>query len=196
MCRIHGDIIITRRVGVKARSTHTGFKKILQEDFQYICGYCGKDSRLFKEDYQIDHFIPKSIHKDGKGDYYNLVYSCRQCNRNKWDKWPTCDISKSHDGNSGFVDPVLPEFDNHLKRDVSGKIIGISKVGQYMIRELKLDYRRTEEVWAIMKLAKAKEELEKLIEVKSEAIEHEKLADYYNLSRVLDKYLNDWYSRR
>lgn len=196
MYRVHGDIVIKRRAGVKARSTHTGFKKILQEDFEYICGYCGKDSRLFKEDYQIDHFIPKSIHKDGKGDYYNLVYSCRKCNRNKWDKWPTEDISKSHDGNVGFVDPVLPEFDVHLKRDENGKIISSTKLGMYIVTELKLDLRRTDEVWAIMRLAKKKERLEKIIDAQKGDVEPDKLMVYYKLTRVLDTYLNEWYNRR
>lgn len=196
MYRVHGDIIVKRRVGVKAKSTHTGFKKILQEDFEYICGYCGKDSRLFKENYQIDHFIPKSIHKAGKGDYYNLVYACRKCNRNKWDKWPTGDINKSHDGNIGFVDPVLPEFDMHLKRDGNGKIIPITNVGRYMISELRLDLRRTDEVWAIMNLAKKREKLEKIIDRKKDEVDSDELMNYYNLTRKLDEYLNEWYNRR
>ncbi|WP_302631371.1 HNH endonuclease [uncultured Clostridium sp.] len=196
MYRVHGNIDIKRRDGVKARSTHTGFKKILQEDFKYICGYCGKDSKLFKEDYQIDHFIPKSIYPEGKGDYYNLVYSCRKCNRNKWDKWPTGNVSKSHDGNVGFVDPVLPEYDKHLKRDINGKIIPITNLGVYIVNELKLDLRRTEEVWAIMMLAKKKERLEKIIDSKKDDVDPEKLIVYYKLTKALDKYLNEWYNRR
>ena len=156
MYRVHGNIDIKRRDGVKARSTHTGFKKILQEDFKYICGYCGKDSKLFKEDY----------------------------------------VSKSHDGNVGFVDPVLPEYDKHLKRDINGKIIPITNLGVYIVNELKLDLRRTEEVWAIMMLAKKKERLEKIIDSKKDDVDPEKLIVYYKLTKALDKYLNEWYNRR
>lgn len=196
MARVHGDIIVCRRQGVKPRSSHSKFKSILSEDFKFICGYCGKDSKLFKEDYQIDHFIPVDFYEDGKGNYYNLVYSCRQCNRNKWNKWPTQDITKSHDGNVGFVDPVLPEYDLHLKRDKTGKIIPLTNVGKYIIDELKLDVRRTDEVWAIMKLSRNKDKLKSLIEKHQDEPSKEQLLEYYKLTNLLEKYLDEWYSRR
>lgn len=196
MTRVHGDIIISRREGVKPKSIHYGFKNIIKEDFKDICGYCGKNSRVFKEDYQIDHFIPKDFYKEGKGDYYNLVYSCRQCNRNKWNKWPTRDIYKSHDGKEGFVDPVLKEYDEHLKRDESGKIIALTSVGKYMIKELKLDLRHTEEVWAIMKLANNIEQLKLLINEKSDEVTTEHYKKFFELSSMLDKYLDELYNRR
>jgi hypothetical protein len=36
-----------------------------------------------KSDWQIDHFVPKSVHPQGARDYDNLVYACSSCNHTK-----------------------------------------------------------------------------------------------------------------
>ena len=196
MIRVHGDIKIGRRKGMKYKSSYNSFKKELQEDFNFLCGYCGKSSKCFKEDYQIDHFIPKSLEVSRKGDYYNLVNSCRQCNRNKWNKWPTNNVEICHDGKVGFVDPVSDEFDSHLKREKMGRIIPLTEVGSYIVKELKLDIRQTDKVWTVMELEKSKNELKKIIKESGTNDKSKDLLLYFNLTDMLDKYLEYFYSRR
>ena len=116
MYRVHGDKIIKRRTNYRKENDIQKYTKILKEDFGNMCGYCGKDFNIIKCPYQKDHLIPEDIAKkvgrlDLLTDYNNLVYSCRVCNRNKWDKWPFDNVDKIHDDRVGFVDPATDEFD-------------------------------------------------------------------------------------
>lgn len=196
MVRVHGEIRITRRPNQKYKKTYSLFKGILREDFKNLCGYCGKDAKCFKEDYQIDHFVPKVIDPDRVGDYYNLVYACRQCNRAKWDKWPTKDIDKPHDNICGFVDPASDEYDNHIERDANGKIIGITPVGKYIVKELNLDIRPIEKVWLVMQLYHYKKELGEFIRKNKDKLENNQYKLYYELDNILETYLDYFYNRR
>ena len=119
MYRVHGDKIIKRRTNYRKENDIQKYTKILKEDFGNMCGYCGKDFNIIKCPYQKDHLIPEDIAKkvgrlDLLTDYNNLVYSCRVCNRNKWDKWPFDNVDKIHDDRVGFVDPATDEFDEHM----------------------------------------------------------------------------------
>ena len=40
--RVHGDKIIKRRSEIKKKSDYHDYLPELREDFQYMCGYCGK----------------------------------------------------------------------------------------------------------------------------------------------------------
>ena len=40
-----------------------------------------------RQDYEIDHFLPKSEHRDVERDYDNLVYACSECNGTKATKY-------------------------------------------------------------------------------------------------------------
>lgn len=91
MYRVHGDKVIRRRTNYRKENDIQKYTKILKEDFGNMCGYCGKDFNIIKCPYQKDHLIPEDIAKkvgrlDLLTDYNNLVYSCRVCNRNKWNK--------------------------------------------------------------------------------------------------------------
>lgn len=196
MARIHGDIKIERRANQKYKETYRLFKGILKEDFNQLCGYCGKNAHCFKEDYQIDHFVPKVLAPKKKGDYYNLVYSCKQCNRAKWDKWPTKDINKSHDDICGFVDPASKEYDTHIERNANGKIIGITPVGNYIVKELNLNIRPTEKVWLVMELYQYKKQLKMFIRENKDKLKKEEYELYYQLDDILETYLDYFYSRR
>lgn len=56
---------------------------ILEEDFYFLCGYCGKNGQVMHEKFHIDHFVPRSIDKERENDYYNLVLACPKCNLSK-----------------------------------------------------------------------------------------------------------------
>ena len=75
--RVHGDKVLRRRDGVCKLKKYSdkNTKDLLKEDFQNICGYCGKDSRVMHENFHIDHFVPVKVAPERKEDYYNLVLS-------------------------------------------------------------------------------------------------------------------------
>lgn len=160
--RVHGDRIIRRRKGVEGLTHYPEAKPLLEQDFYFLCGYCGKDGKLMHERFHIDHFVPKSLDEDRVNDYYNLVLACPKCNLAKSDKWPTEDVKRSNNGTVGFVDPATEEFDEHLERNDKGYVVGKTLVGQDMCRMLHLDIRRTDIYWKIGQLRIMQQELEQM----------------------------------
>ncbi len=74
-----------RRHGPMGYSAHRQYRNWLRDEFSFRCVYC-----LFREtwltrrqNWQIDHFVPKSIHPLGALDYDNLVLACNCCNHSK-----------------------------------------------------------------------------------------------------------------
>jgi hypothetical protein len=115
-------------------------------------GIVGKNFKFIKSPYQKDHLIPKEMaqkvgREDLITDYNNLVYSCRVCNRNKWDTWPFDDVDKLHDDKVGFVDPASDEYDENLQRDDNGSIVAKTDVGEYMCQIFNFHNRLTEVWW-------------------------------------------------
>lgn len=186
MLRVHGEKIVKRRLSIKEYKDFHRYRPYLKEDFLGICGYCGKDSSIIKEQFEIDHFVPQDIDGSRECDYKNLVFSCKKCNRAKWNKWPTNDPNKSNDGKEGFVDPASEEYDTHMKRDKDGNIYGDTDVGIYMCKELNFDIRPISSVWRAMELS-YKEELlaQKIKEEKS----LDNLSEYYEVNELLKQIL-------
>lgn len=160
--RVHGDKVIRRREGVKGLKHYSEAKTLLEQDFYFLCGYCGKDGKLMHERFHIDHFVPKSLDKERVHDYYNLVLACPKCNLAKSDKWPTKNFKIPNDGMVGFVDPATEDFDKHLERNDEGYVVGKTSVGKDMCRMLHLDIRRTDIYWKIGQLRAIQKELEQM----------------------------------
>lgn len=158
--RIHGDKTIRRRCGLEQRQ-YPEYENELREDFHYLCGYCGKSEEVSKKGFEPDHFVPQKIAPEQKNDYSNLVYSCFICNRKKGGKWPTNNSKRANDGVIGFVDPATKEYDLHLSRDASGKIISNTPVGEYMKNVFQFDKRPIELIWKAMKIKELKNKLRK-----------------------------------
>lgn len=150
--RVHGDKILRRRENIGKLEHYRDAREILEEDFQFLCGYCGKNGKVMHEKFHIDHFVPKSLDESRKNDYYNLVLACSKCNLSKSDKWPTEDKDKPNDGIKGFVDPATEEYDKHLKRNEDGYIEGITPVGESICEMLHFDIRRTDLYWKIERM--------------------------------------------
>lgn len=158
--RVHGDKIISRSTNVKEETDYRMYTANLQEDFQHICGYCGKQESITTKGFEVDHFVPYSLDSNRECDYNNLVYSCFTCNRKKSSKWPTKDKDKCCNEKEGFIDPTLSEYDDHLGRDENGQIVYYTDVGEYMYKKaFKFNIRPTKEIWQIMELIEAKEKL-------------------------------------
>lgn len=156
--RIHGKARIRRRSGLEERP-YKDYEPELRADFQYLCGYCGKSEKITKKGFEIDHFTPQKIAPKLKNNYGNLVYSCFTCNRKKGSKWPTGNPQEANDGVIGFVDPATDEFDSHLKRDETGKIIACTSIGNYMASVFQFDRRPMDVIWKAMQIKDLKEQL-------------------------------------
>ncbi|MBD5480429.1 MAG: HNH endonuclease [Lachnospiraceae bacterium] len=161
----------------------------MEEDFHLLCGYCGKDGKVMREKFHIDHFVPQRLDEERKNDYYNLVLACPRCNLSKSDKWPTKDKNCSHNEEQGFVDPVSGEYDQHMQRDKDGYVVGITPVGKSMCNMLHLDIRRTDLYWKINLLRDKQKELENLYK---EGKLTEKEKDFYiETNMILNDYVDE-----
>lgn len=183
MIRVHGKYIIRRSENIHGENDYKKYLPTLREDFHHICGYCGKSERITTKGFEIDHFVPQSVDSSKKIKYDNLVYSCFTCNRKKSSDWPTRNTSKSNDGVKGYVDPATPDFDMHLERNESGKIIPKTKVGEYMIRKLKFEKRPIETIYKLELLWEKKLELDKKI---LETTEYKKMKEYILIQNSID----------
>ena len=183
MYRVHGDKVIRRRTNYRKENDIQKYTKILKEDFGNMCGYCGKDFNIIKCPYQKDHLIPEDIAKkvgrlDLLTDYNNLVYSCRVCNRNKWNNWPFDNVDKIHDDKVGFVDPATDEFD--------GRIVSKTQVGNYMCKIFNFSNRLTEVWWKLSVISKEINEIDNILE-KEETVDG--LKQYWTLHRQFDRFI-------
>ena len=176
-----------QRTCTKIEKNYKNYKEDLRGDFNQRCGYCDDWDYYYggKRIYHIDHFKPHSISKflPLKHEYSNLVYSCPFCNISKSNKWQ--DIN-------GFIDPCNKEYDNHIKRDNSGKIIYISSQGEYIWKNLKLYLRRHELLWILDKLENQKNKLDNIIDKLGEnhLQEVEILREFRKIQKTIDKYIN------
>lgn len=77
---------IVIRSDVEAKNDYHDYIESLRFDFWYACAYCTLcESEPSGIGFEIDHYLPTSRHAELTNDYYNLMWSCRHCNRHKWD---------------------------------------------------------------------------------------------------------------
>ncbi len=114
------------------------YRPYVREDFRATCAYC-----LLKEifaagleNFEIDHFRPRSLFPERAGDYYNLYYSCHPCNRIKHDKWPSAEVQSK---GIGFVDLCSDDFDEHFDETTDGRWTGRTMSAEYTIDALRLN---------------------------------------------------------
>ena len=126
--------------GVVAK-TNKDNKALLMSDFNCRCGYCDDHHRFVGGVvfYHLDHFAPKSKFENDKWNYENMVYSCPYCNISKSNKWVSDSIKMPIVDGKGFVDPCNVLYSDNFKRSNDGTIVGITDVGRYMVKELRLD---------------------------------------------------------
>lgn len=181
--RVHGEKVISRRKNIETCSDYHDYLPELREDFQHMCGYCGKIEAITKNAFEIDHFIPKKYAKEKENDYNNLVYSCYVCNRKESDKWPSKDSKIQFVDSKGIVDPASDDYDSHVERRENGEIYGKSEVGKYMVEEVfKFNLRPIREVWQLMKLIEKKKQLREKIKANME----KNIQEYLEMDEMLD----------
>lgn len=139
------DKIPERRNITTKVTSYSAHRPDLIIDFKSRCGYCNDIHTYRIASFEIDHFIPRirnkkpflSIKKDT--DYTNLVYACKSCNNSKRNKWPTNDEKIPNKDDKGFIDPCDADYDKQFIRLPNGQIKAITKLGDWIYKELKLD---------------------------------------------------------
>lgn len=141
MAAFRENIPVRRAVPTKnPRGDNWGIHKDdLRIDFNKNCGYCDSFDGFRNTYFEVDHFIPKVFFRPlgniSVTSYSNLVYSCKFCNNNKSDHWPTKSEKIFNDGNTGFEDPATNLYDTHFYRTKDGGIMWQSNVGKWMFSE-------------------------------------------------------------
>ena len=183
------------RAAVKTRTTYQAYRADLKRDFHGACGYCGdEDVRVDAVVFHIDHFAPKSRFPDLAVSYSNLVYACRYCNVSKSDHWISKDAAVCHDGKQGFVDPCTEDYEKHLVRLASGRIVGKTELGRYIVGRLKLNLIRHELLWQARRARKLRDEVDRLLDELAARDQGdgsgqlELLKRYRSLSRAIEDY--------
>ncbi len=76
------DHLLTKLDASSKRNSLEVYRRILFEEFENKCFYCGKT--ITQKTVHVDHFIPWSFIKDD--NLWNFVLSCASCNEKKSDK--------------------------------------------------------------------------------------------------------------
>jgi len=144
-------------------------KADLKVDFKDHCAYCDSFDGFRHTFFEVDHFVPKDlILKNGWSislvEYSNLVYSCKFCNNNKLNNWPSNSPTIFNRRNKGFVDPCDRNFDSHFYRLKDGKIMWNTRLGKWMyFNAFKFDERAPgiKLLWNLNRIRKSILSLEK-----------------------------------
>jgi len=111
---------------------YTHYRPYVRQDFKGHCAYCllGELFGGGMENFELDHFRPRSRFPGMTGDFYNLYYACHPCNRIKRDQWP----SEAQLRRQEFiVDHCTDEPEAHFVCGEDGKLEGLTPAGQYTI---------------------------------------------------------------
>lgn len=98
------------------------------------CHFCGK-GLLFKQ-VSIDHYLPKS--KGGPDDIFNLVCSCRRCNKNKRSSVPEdykevmLNLFKRAVKN-GKINPAGIKIKREELINLTDEVLKIEDIGDYTV---------------------------------------------------------------
>ncbi|NLK71919.1 MAG: hypothetical protein GX285_02725 [Clostridiales bacterium] len=101
-------------------------KKYIYERDGRKCRFCDKDL-LFRQ-ISLDHYVPKS--KNGPDDIFNIVLSCKKCNKYKMDKiLPDYDETIIENFKQAVIDKKILESSEHLKyQELSEMIKSVDRV--------------------------------------------------------------------
>jgi hypothetical protein len=155
---IFRQITPTRRNIQRNVSNYQAHRNDLSIDFLKRCGYCNGVDLYRTSPFEIDHFIPRKRDKKPfltiktETDYSNLIYACKSCNNAKSNKWPTNNESVSHENDEGFIDPCDVLYEQQFHRLQNGQIRATTKLGLWMLKELKLDKPQHEIIYNLEQL--------------------------------------------
>ncbi|MCM3620334.1 HNH endonuclease [Sutcliffiella horikoshii] len=95
----------------------------LKKEFNNCCAYCRSPLGVTDAG-SISHFLPKSKYPSFAYNLENLVLSCNYCSRLKGNKMP---LDKN--GNEIIINPKTDVYEDHIKTDNNGVLIGVTNKG-------------------------------------------------------------------
>lgn len=114
------------------------FRSFVREDFSECCAYCLLHEILAAgaENFELDHFRPKSLFPSLINDFFNLYYSCHPCNHKKSHNWP-----KPEEEAAGykFIDLCQELFSTHFQEAEEGRWLPLTKAAEYSLAMLRLN---------------------------------------------------------
>ena len=132
------DLPHRRRHGPQGYATYDSYRPWLRDEFDFRCVFC-----LIREqwgrvsgEFDLDHYIPVSLHPDGATDYDNLLYACSVCNAAK--------------GSHLIPDPNAVLTAREIVVHDDGTVEGINEDADRIIRVLDLndvEYCRWRRTW-------------------------------------------------
>lgn len=120
------------------RRTYQSYRGTVREDFRATCAYCLLEEKWAAglENFELDHFRPRSRFPHLALDFYNLYWACHVCNRIKGASWPS---SALQERGIGFVDLCSDDFDTHFTEQPDGIWAGRTLSATYTIDALRLN---------------------------------------------------------
>lgn len=113
------------------------YKQYLRAEFDYSCAYCN----LFESEigsskfFHIDHYRPQKKFPKKINDYFNLFYSCPDCNSSKKNYWASV-LQRLLD--QFILNPCDHDYDVHFDRS-NVEWLAKSKVARWNIDALRLN---------------------------------------------------------
>jgi hypothetical protein len=122
----------------QVKGGYRSFRQFVREDFNSQCAYCLLSEVLAggEENFELDHFRPKSLFAHLLKDFYNIYYSCHPCNHMKRAAWPPPELEAR---GISIVDLCKDNFDTHFVEDPDGKWASRTDSGNYTIDILRLN---------------------------------------------------------
>ena len=127
-----------RRHGPQGYGTYDSYRPWLRDEFDFRCVFC-----LIREqwgrvsgEFDLDHYIPVSLHPAAAEDYDNLLYACAVCNAAK--------------GRHLVPDPTAVLTAGQIVVHDDGTVKGSGEDAERVIRVLDLndaDYCRWRKIW-------------------------------------------------
>lgn len=117
---------------------YRAFKPFVRDDFAGQCAYCLLSEILAggEENFELDHFRPRSRFPHLINDFYNIYYACHPCNHAKLAAWPSEELEAR---GISFVDLCKDEFATHFGVEANGEWTGLTNLGAYTIDVLRLN---------------------------------------------------------
>jgi uncharacterized protein (TIGR02646 family) len=133
--------IFERRARPPARQDHYDkYREHVRQDFSRCCAYCLLPEELSGglDNFQLDHFIARSVRPDLIHDYYNLYWACSVCNRFK----AAAPYPKDVSAGASIIDTAKESFDEHYQNNVAdGSWHAITLPAKYTAKRLRLNSR-------------------------------------------------------
>ncbi len=131
--------VFHRRLKAPRIKTEYGhFRQFVREDFSECCAYCLLHEIVAAgaENFELDHFRPKSLFPALINDFFNLYYACHPCNHKKRHNWPKPELESA---GYRFIDLCRELFSTHFQEAEDGRWLPLTKAAEYTLAMLRLN---------------------------------------------------------